>query len=286
MRVGLSSWNLGSPLGPQWTLSAAATNGAAAAVTVTPSGVALASWQANVGYDGSSGGFDTPGSRNEVSRLASPDAAPPPPTALAGTPNPSGSVLRLCTGGCSSTTDGADGSRVSVRVDGRGRVLARTSSPGRGFGRAQALGVASLSPATLTAVAVGGDRQAVVAWRASGGVEAAAGAAGGRFGAAQLLYPHPMARDERGGDDLGALIAFADGRGRRYVIRSCDSVVYDAAVAADGRFGPPQRLSSNLRCALDDSPSVFLARSPNGHAVISYGCPDGESSVYVVRYTP
>jgi hypothetical protein len=82
------------------------------------------------------------------------------------------------------------------------------------------------------------------------------------------------------------VIAFVDGRGRRYVIWSYDSFVYDAAAAADGRFGPPQRLSSNLHCSLDDSPAAALASSPNGHAVISYGCPDGEPSVYVVRYTP
>ena len=291
-RVGASSWSLGGLPGPLLTLSPAASNAAAEGVAVTSSGVVLASWQANVGYDGEDGRFDEYGGPNELSRLGEPGSPALAPVAATGPLSPDEPMCFpfACSSGCLpascfSTPTGADGSRISAMVDRHGRVFARTSAPGHAFGRAQALGDALL-PSPPVTEAVGGNRADLVAWQSKDGLQAAAGTVGGRFGAAQQLYAHPTKRERSGGSSLGSVVAFVDGRGRRYVIWSYDSFVYDAAADADGRFGHAQRLSTNLHCTLDDSPALAFASSPDGHALIAFGCPDGETSVYMVRYTP
>lgn len=291
-RVGASSWSLGGSPGPLLALSPAASNAAAEGVTVTSSGAVLATWQANVGYDGEDGRFDEYGGPNELSRLGEPGSPAPAPVAATGPLSPDAPMCFpfACSSGCLpascfSTPTGADGSRISAVIDRRGRVLARTGAPGRALGRAQALGVA-LPPSPPVAEAVGGNHADLVAWQSKDGLQAAAGTVGGRFGAAQQLYAHPTGSERSGGSSLGSVVAFVDGRGRRYVIWSYDSFVYDAASDARGRFGHAQRLSGNLHCTLDDSPALAFASSPNGHALIAFGCPDGETNVYVARYTP
>ena len=291
-RVGASSWSLGGSPGPLLTLSPAAGNAAAEGVTVTPSGTVLATWQANVGYDGEDGRFDEYGGPNEISRLGEPGSPAPAPAAATGPLSPDAPMCFpfACSSGCLpascfSTPTSADGSRIAAVIDRHGRVLARTSAPGHAFGRAQALGIA-LPPSPPVAEAAGGNRADLVAWQSKDGLQAATGTVGGRFGVAQRLYAHPTKGERSGGSGPGSVVAFVDGRGRRYVIWSYDSFVYDAATNADGRFGRAQRLSANLHCTLDDSPALAFASSPNGHALIAYGCPDGETSVYVIRYTP
>jgi hypothetical protein len=291
-RVGAASWSLGGSPGPLLTLSPAASNAAAEGVTVTPSGTVLATWQANVGYDGEDGRFDEYGGPDELSRLGEPGSPAPAPVAATGPLPPDAPMCFpfACSSGCLpascfSTPTSADGSRISAVVDRHGRVLARTGAPGHTLGRAQALGVALL-PSPPVAEAVGGNHADLVAWQSKDGLQAAGGTVGGRFATPQQLYSHPTGSERGGGSALGSVIAFVDGRGRRYVIWSYDSFVYDAAARADGRFGHAQRLSADLHCTLDDSPALAFVSSPNGHALIAYGCPDGETSVYVVRYTP